>query len=66
MNKMIKRLKCKHEQERFVGAVNVYADLWGYDHTKFTFECIECGMRKRIKTHHPDIIWNFLIENDVL
>lgn len=62
MNKLIKRLKCHHEKQYFIGAVDVYVDLWGYDHTKFTFECIDCGKKKHIMTRNPDVIWETLNE----
>lgn len=62
MMNILKKIRCKHDHNHFIGAVDVYVDLWGYDHTRFTFECIECGRKKRIKTHFPDVIWELLEE----
>lgn len=62
MMDILKWARCKHNSYRFIGAVNVYVDLWGYDHTMFTFECIECGKKKRIKTRNPDVVWESLCE----
>lgn len=62
MNNLIKRLKCSHEQQCFIGAIDIYTDLWEYDHTKFTFECVECGKKKNIKTRDPEVIWELLHE----